>query len=218
MKNFVKRSSLILIGLLSGSFLSGEGVTTIAQNNATIQAGGSTANPWFHNAQSSGNFISYAIASFSPDASEFPNLSQARGIQKMEISYTQALAPFTQEGPIEFFITFDPVVGAGDFSKLQHTGSENGINNDHFADEPTRQSLGKQTFRPRLEGEVDTFTLRPNSAVSEKIIQSLRSGTPFSIILTAPAEAGQRTAATYAGIENRSHPNQILLNLQLSNR
>jgi len=177
----------------------------VALNNATIRSDGPTGSPWFHNAQVAGDFASYGISTFDPDAmgeGAVPSFST------FEISYTQSNAGFTTSGPVEFFITFDQTVAGGDYSALTHDGSASGIDDSQFSDSPSQQSLGTGTFTEVESGTVDTYSL-DISAVEAQLIEAFEQGTPFSIILAAPGSEG---AVTYAGIQNNSYPNSIILN------
>jgi hypothetical protein len=181
-------------------------VSVVASSNGTIRADGPTTSPWFHNAQVAGEFASYAISSFTLMASDFGE-GEITEVTSATISYTQANAGFTTSGPVELFITFDPAVGAGDYAALRHNGSADGVENRQFSDAPKTQSLGTATFTEVESGTVDTYTL-DLSAVESKVRNAINDGTPFSIILSANGAEG---AATYAGIENSTYPESIIL-------
>jgi hypothetical protein len=181
-------------------------VSTIASSNGTIRADGPTTSPWFHNAQVAGDFASYAISSFTLTAADFGE-GEVAEVTSATISYTQANAGFTTSGPVELFISFDPAVSAGDYSGLRHNGTADGIDNRHYSDSPKNQSLGTATFTEVESGTVDSYTL-DLSTVDSKLRNAINAGTPFSIILSATGAEG---AVTYAGLENNTYPESIVL-------
>lgn len=176
-------------------------VTHTAVSNATIQSGGDSGQPWFHNAQVPGGFESYAVSSFSFTASDF-GLGMVSGLQSAEISYMQSNAFFTSEGPLEFFVSFDPTVGGGDYSGLAHNGVGSGLDDTQFSDSPSAQSLGTGTFTETATGDVDSYVLSFSGGTETALVNAINAGTPFSILLSAPSGS---TAATYAGIENNAY-------------
>lgn len=204
-----------------GSLASAQLVTVaeIAASNATIESGGDSGSPWFHNAQVPGGFESYAISSFSFTAADF-GFAAVTGISDVEISYMQNNAFFTSDGPVELFVSFDTTVGGGDYSGLAHNSTGAGINDSEFSDAPSTKSLGTATFTETATGDVDTYTLSFGGALETELIGAINSGSAFSILLTAPSGS---TAATYAGIENNSfainggtEPDSKLTNLAIT--
>jgi len=198
---------LAALGVLATNAFAQTEVSVIATNNESIRASGPGGSPWFHNAQGPGDFAQYGISSF--DLSGEAYGGPVTAIEKVTISYTQANASFTTDGPIEFFISFDPAISAGDYSGLMHSGAGNGINDANFADDPTTQSLGTSTFTQVESGTVDTYTLDV-TAVKEQLMAAINDSAPFSLIIAADI-AG--TAVTYAGIENNSAPDSIILSV-----
>lgn len=181
-------------------------ISVVATNNGTIQAGGPSSSPWFHNAQVAGDFAAYGISTFTIGADAF-DVAEVTSIDSVTISYTQSNAGFTTDGPVEFFITFDPAAAGADYSALAHDGSASGVNDDHFSDSPTAQSVATGTFTEVESGTVDTYTLDV-SAVEAELIAAINDGSGFSIILSANGAEG---AVTYAGIQNNGFPDSIIL-------
>ena len=117
---------------------SGQTAANVASTNATIESGGDSGTPWWHNAQVPGaGFESFGISSFSFTPGDF-GFASVTGISVVEISYMQANAGFTTDGPLELFVSFDTTVGAGNYGGLSHNGSGVG----------RRQSVLGQPFRP----------------------------------------------------------------------
>ncbi len=185
----------------------GNGQTTrskVAASNETIEGSerenGPSGSPWFHNAQAPGQFESYGISSYSFAASDF-GFAAIDGISEMEISYMQANAGFTSDGPVEFFISFDTTVSGGDYSGLSHNGTAAGLDDSQFSDSPASQSLGTGTFTEADTGDVDTYTLTLSGSLESSLVDAINNGTPFSIILGVP---DGDAAVTYAGIESNN--------------
>lgn len=208
----MKTKTIFLLSLLLSGSLAAQTVTNVASSNATIQAGGPTGSPWFHNAQIPGSFASYAISSFLFTAAEF-GLPEVTGIQVVEISYTQSNAGFTTSGPLEFYVSFDAFVGDGDYSGLTNTNSGTGINDSQFTDSPSTQFIGSGTFTQVSSGTVDTYTLSFGGSLATSLVNAINQGDRFSILLTAPEGPSNSTAATYAGIQNNTYPNSINLSI-----
>jgi len=181
-------------------------ISFVATNNGTIQADGPSGSPWFHNAQVAGDFAAYGISTFTIGADAF-DVAEVTSIDSVTISYTQSNAGFTTDGPVEFFITFDPAAGSADYSALAHDGSASGVNDDHFSDSPTAQSVATGTFTEVESGTVDTYTLDV-SAVETELLSAINAGSGFSVILSATGAEG---AVTYAGIQNNGFPDSIIL-------
>ena len=173
-------------------------VDKVAESNATIESSGDSGSPWFHNAQVPGDFESYAISSYTFTAADF-GFTSVEGITSMEISFMQANAGFTNDGPVELFVSFDTTVGGGDYSGLEHNGTGAGLNDSEFSDSPSTQSLGTGTFTETSNGDVDTYTLTISGALETSMANAINNGKAFSIILGAPSGD---TAATYAGLES----------------
>ena len=144
----------------------------------------------------------YAISSFSFTAADF-GLEEVVNVQSVAISYTQANAFFTTDGEITFHISFDPIVGAGDYSGLTHNGVAGGVDDSQFADVPSAQAVGTFPYVSGENGTVDTYVLNV-AALESALVARLNSGAPFSIIMTAPSG---ETAATYAGLESNTYEN-----------
>lgn len=189
---------LILCLVALSGVLYASPVTQTAAANATIRSGGDTGSPWFHNAQVPGTFESYAVSSFSFTAADF-GLGTVSGIQSAEIKYMQSEAPFTTDGPLEFFVSFDSTVGGGDYTGLSHNSAGAGIDDAQFSDAPSTQSLGTGTFTQTADGDVDAYTLNFSGTTETALVNAINADSPFSILMTAPSGS---TAATYAGIEN----------------
>lgn len=203
---------IVACGLtLSALSASAQMFTGTAINNGTIEPGGASGSPWFHNAQAvtGSGFEEYAISTFNFTAGNF-GLGSVSGISSAEISYTQSNAFFTTGGAVEFYVTFDSSVDNSDYAGLAHTSSGVGINDSEFSDSPSSQLVGSSFFNDISNGTVDNYTL-DFSGVESLLVDAINSGSDFSIILTAPSGSG--TAATYAGIQNNTYPNQIDLSI-----
>lgn len=185
-------------------------VVQLADGNATIDNDGPNTSPWFHTAQGPGNFESYAISTFTFDPSDF-GFSSVAGITGAQISYTQSNAFFTTNGPVEFFVSFDSSFTGASYAGLAHNGTGSGIDDTQFSDSPSVQSLGSGTFTQVENGHVDTYTLTVPSTLETAFLNAINNGNAFSIILSVPSGS---TAATYAGIENNTYPDQV--NLQIT--
>lgn len=179
-----------------------------AASNATVRSDGPTTSPWFHNAQTPGDFESYGVSSFLVTPSDL-GVEELDGIEALTISYTQSNAGFTTDGLVTLFITFDETVSGGDYSGLTHNGTVVAVDDTQFSDNPTTQVVGTGTFTETESGAVDTYEL-DISAVEETLLEAINAGTPFSLIIAATGNAG---AVTYAGIENNSYPGSIVLTL-----
>jgi hypothetical protein len=183
-------------------------ISVAATDNGTIQTEGVSGSPWFHNAQVAGNFESYGVSTFVIDAADF-GFDTLTGIESIEISYTQANAGFTTDGPVELFLTLDSAVAGADYSALNHDSSASGIDDAQFSDSPSAQSIGTGTFTEVADGTVDTYTLDV-SGMEAELLAAINSGAGFGIILSANGSEG---AVTYAGIQSRDYPNSIILNV-----
>jgi len=202
------RSLITITSLTAACTLGAQTITNTASSNGTIQSGGPSTSPWFHTAQVPGDFASYAISSFLFTATDF-GLPEVTGVTLVEISYTQSNAFFTSSGPVAFYVSFDTIVGDGDYSGLTNTGSGNGINNSQFTDSPSSQFVGDGTFTEVSSGTIDTYTLTFGGALATSLVNAINNGDRFSILLTTPEGPGNNTAATYAGIQNNTYPDQI---------
>lgn len=181
-------------------------VSVVASSNETIEAEGPSGSPWFHTAQAPGDFAAYGISSFVLTADQFGE-GEVTSIDSISISYTQSNAFFTADGPVSLHMTFDPTVSGGDYSSLSDDGSAAGVNDDQFSDSPVSQAVGSGTFTQGDDGSVDTYPL-DISGVESELLAAINAGEPFSVILAAVGDAG---AVTYAGIENNTYPDSIIL-------
>jgi hypothetical protein len=186
-------------------------VSVVASSNISVRSDGPTTSPWFHNAQVVGDFASYGISSFLLTADQFGE-GEVTSIDSVSISYTQANAGFTTDGPVGIHLTFDTTVGSGDYSGLSHDGSAAGVDDSQFSDAPVSQGVFSGTFTQVESGTVDIYPLDV-SAVEAQLLAAINAGEPFSAIIIAPGDAG---AVTYAGIENNSYPNSIILTVTAS--
>ncbi|MFO7725568.1 MAG: hypothetical protein R6V45_08480 [Oceanipulchritudo sp.] len=181
-------------------------ISVVAADNGTIEPDGPSGSPWFHNAQAAGDFAAYGISTFNLDADAF-DVAEVTSINEMEIAYTQSNAGFTTDGPVEFYITFDPAAGSADYSALAHDGTANGVEDSQFSDSPTEQQVATGTFTEVESGTVDTYTLDV-SEVEAELVEAINDGSGFSIIISATGSEG---AVTYAGIQNNGFPDSIIL-------
>lgn len=196
----MKRLLILLAALLINTAYTSP-VTQVADANATVRNTGPTSSPWFHNAQVPGTFESYGISTFSFSAADF-SLAAVTDIASVEVSYMQSNAGFTTDGPLDFFISFDPTVAGGDFSGLIHNSVGAGIDDAQFSDSPSLQSIGSGTFTEVSTGTVDTYTLTFSGTQKSNLIQAINNGNPFAILMGASSGS---TAATYAGIESNNY-------------
>jgi len=172
-------------------------VAQTARSNETIEGDGPSGSPWWHNAQPSGPFQEYAVDSFLFTPANFGGA--VTDIASVRISYMQSNAGFTADGPLAFFVSFDPTVGGGDYGGLAHSGSTHGIDDSQFSDTPSLQSLGTGNFVETADGDVDTYTLAFGEALASTLVSAINNSKPFSILMAAPSGG---TAATYAGLES----------------
>ncbi len=207
MKNIIRL--ICVFAVIAVGSLSAQTFIGTADSNATIRTGGPTTNPWFHTAQGPGSNASYAISSFSFTAGDF-GFAEVTEVTAASISYTQSNAFFTTDGPVSLHVSFDTTIAAGNYASLAHSGSGAGVDDAQFSDSPSTQVIGTGTFTEVSNGTVDTYTLDFTGTLGSLLVDAINSGDPFSIIL-AVSEAGP--AATYAGIENNTYPNQIDLSL-----
>jgi hypothetical protein len=175
-------------------------VTRVASANATVRTSGPTTSPWFHNAQAvtGGGFESFAVSTYLYTAADF-GLPAVTDLTSVQVSYMQSNAAFTNDGPLDFFVSFDPAVAGGDFSGLAHTGIGAGIDDTQFSDSPSLQSIGTGTFTTVATGHVDTYALSFGGATKTSLLNAINSGSPFAILMSA---ATGSAAATHAGLES----------------
>ncbi|MEM0966138.1 MAG: hypothetical protein AAGJ81_08335 [Verrucomicrobiota bacterium] len=189
--------SLVLL-FFAATALTGQTATKVATSNESIESGGPSGTPWFHNAQTLGTFQEYGISSFAfvPTDFGFPTVT---GISAIKISYLKNGASFTKDGPVEFFITFDTKIASGNFSGLTHNGLAAGIEDTQFSDTPTLQTVGTGSFVESAGGLVDTYPLTLSPELETSLVSAINGGEPFAVILGAPSG---NTSATYAGLES----------------
>lgn len=195
----------LLILLLSLAFhtASASPVTRVASANATVRTFGPTTSPWFHNAQAvtGGGFESFGISTYLYTAADF-GLPSVTDITSVQVSYMQSNAAFTADGPVDFFVSFDPTVSVGNFASLFHNSIGAGIDDTQFSDSPSLQTIGTGTFTTVATGHVDTYTLSFTGSTKTSLINAINSGNPFAILMSASSGG---TAATYAGIESNRY-------------
>jgi hypothetical protein len=198
------KTILALAGTIGLAAAAGAQVTQslTALSNGTIRNTGPTTSPWFHNAQAPGSeFESYGISSFQFTAANF-GYSSVTGITSAQISYMQSNAGFTADGGLEFYVSFDSNVGAGNYGGLIHNSTGAGLDDGQFTDAPSMQSLGTGTFTETATGDVDTYMLSFAGALETALVDAINNGDGFSIIIGVPSGS---TAATYAGIESNRY-------------
>ncbi len=194
-----------MVGAMAGS------IEQVALSNATVRSFGPTSTPWFHTAQGPGRYQGYAISSF-----RFPEREGSFKIEELIIHYTETEAEFTREGPLLFFITFDPEVAKGEYGGLRHRGGgSHGIDDQEFTDNPSTLGIGSGYFEREFPGAEHSFPLEIDEEVRELLSRAVEGSEGFSIIVAAPEDS---TAATFAGIENTRFPNSIRLELRTGSR
>jgi PEP-CTERM motif len=173
--------------------------------------GGTTLVDYFFNAEGSGNagFSSFAVADFSGLHLGISSLGQ---LSQFQLQLTEDNAAFTAPGLIGVYLSTDTTtnIGLGSPLRFQSSATPQGLGSQ--LNNAVNNLLGSFQFPTTggtNQGQLDTIDLSPglshlSSSAQTALLNALDSGGTIRLVV-APENAP--VAATYAGINDFTHPN-----------
>lgn len=176
-------------------------VAMFATATETIETGGPSGSPWFHNAQGNDDgYAEFGAADFTVTKADFGFANDVADITGMSVTYRQSNTFFTSDGDVAIWLADDSPA----FADLSYddTANPGGVSTDAGLQGlgiAPLTTIGSGSFVEESSGDADVFTLSLDATAEQALIDAINAGEGFRLVMAAD-ELG--TAATYAGVGN----------------